>query len=314
MAEAAQPGGDSRKIARLALAIALVGVLVVVIIRVTGNREAAAPAAPAAAGQEQPDVATMIAALEQRLAAHPGDLEGWRMLGWADFQTQRYAAAVRAYERAAALAPDQAESWSALGEARVRATGSVGADAHAAFAKALAIDPKDPRARYFLAVEKDVAGDHRTAVDDWIALLKDAPPGAPWADSVHALVTQVAGREKIDIAGRLPPLPAAATDGAAVAGAAIPGPSAADMAAARQMPPSQQDAMVRGMVDRLAARLAADPKDAAGWIRLMRARMVLGETAAAAQALASARRAFAGDKAVLSQLDQAAQTLSVPRG
>ncbi len=71
--------------------------------------------------------------------------------------------------------------------------------------------------------------------------------------------------------------------------------------------------MVRGMVDRLAARLAKEPKDAAGWIQLMRARMVLGEGDAAAQALASARRTFAGDKPALAQLDEAAQTLGVPR-
>jgi cytochrome c-type biogenesis protein CcmH len=236
------------------------------------------------------------------------------MLGWSKVQTQRYAEAVRAYARAATLAPGQADLWSALGEARVLAAGSVGPDADQAFAKALAIDPKDPRARYFLAVEKDVAGDHRTAVEDWIALLKDAPAGAPWAESVHALVVQVAGREKIDIAGRLPPLPPAAPDGEAVATAAIPGPSATEMDAARQLAPSQQDAMVRSMVDRLAARLANNPRDAAGWIRLMRARMVLGETAAAAQALASGRRAFAADKPTLSQLDEAAQTLGVPGG
>jgi cytochrome c-type biogenesis protein CcmH len=256
----------------------------------------------------------MISGLEKRLAADPDDVEGWKMLGWADFHVQRYAAAAQAYARATSLAPGQAELWSALGEARVLAAGSVGADAHDAFAKALAIDAKDPRARYFLGVEKDVAGDHRAAVDDWIALLKDAPPGAPWADSVRALVGQVAAKEKIDIAGRLPPAPPAAADGEGVAMAAIPGPSAADLAAARQLPPSQQDAMVRGMVDRLAARLASNPKDAAGWIRLMRARMVLGDGAAAAQALASARSAFAGNKSVLAQLDEAAATLGVPRG
>ncbi len=307
MTETAQAGADSRRIARLALAIALLGVLIVVIVRIAGNR-ALAPV------KRQADVATTVAGLEKRLAADPNDGEGWRTLGWADFHLRRYPAAAQAYARATALAPDHADLWSALGEARVMAAGSVGADAHDAFARALAIDPKDPRGRYFLAVEKDVAGDHRAAVDDWIALLKDAPPGAPWAESVHALVVQVAGKEKIDIAGRLPPLPPAAPNGEALATGAIPGPTAADLAAARQLPPSQQDAVVRGMVDRLAARLASNPKDAAGWIRLMRAKMVLGDTAAAAQALASARRAFTGDGPALAQLDEAAQTLGVPKG
>jgi cytochrome c-type biogenesis protein CcmH len=311
MAEPAEARADSGRLARLALAIAVVGVLLVIVVRFAGDR-ALAPAAPA---EPQGDVATMISGLEKRLAVSPGDVEGWRMLGWARFQTQRYPQAAEAYARAAALAPGQAALWSALGEARVMAAGSVGADAHEAFTRALAIDPKDPRSRYFLGVEKDVAGDHAAAIDDWIALLGDAPPDAPWAASVRKLVIQVASSAKIDVAGRLPPAaqPAPAA-GEAVATAAIPGPTPADMAAARQLAPSQQDAMVRGMVDRLAARLASDPRDAAGWIRLMRARMVLGDTAAASQALATAKRAFTGDKPVLGQLDEAARTLGVPKG
>lgn len=307
MTRSGEATDGSRRIARLALAIAVIGIAVVVLIRLSGGRgPAPAPAAAAPA-----DVATMISRLEQRLAANPGDVEGWRMLGWSEFETQKYPEAVSAYAHAVQLAPGRADLWSALGEARVLAADAVGPEAHAAFARALAIDPRDPRSRYFLAVEKDVAGDHRGAVDDWIALLKDAPPEAPWAASVRELIARVASREKIDIAGRLPPA-AAAGGGAAIAGAAIPGPSAADMAAASQIPPSQQDEMVRSMVARLAARLASNPKDVAGWIRLMRARMVLGDSAGAGSALAAARRAFAGDAAVLAELDAAARTLAVP--
>jgi len=311
MAEAAEAGKESRRIARLALAIAIVGVLVVVIVRIIGDRTPA-PAAPTAPVS---DVATMIAGLEKRLATHPEDVDGWRMLGWSDFATKRFAAAAQAYGHAVMLAPDRAELWSALGEARVMVAGSVGADAHEAFARALAIDPGDPRARYFLAVEKDVAGDHRAAVDDWIALLKDAPADAPWAASVRALVIEVAGRQKIDIANRLPPpVQNTPADGDAIARAAIPGPTAADLAAAGRIPPSEQDAMVQSMVARLAARLASNPKDADGWIRLMRARMVLGDIAGASQALVSGRRAFSGDKPVQGQLEAAARTLGVPTG
>jgi cytochrome c-type biogenesis protein CcmH len=79
------------------------------------------------------------------------------------------------------------------------------------------------------------------------------------------------------------------------------------------MSPRQQDEMVQGMVARLAGRLKDNPKDADGWIRLMRARMVLGETAAAQDALRSGRAAFQGDAATQSRLDQAAAALGVPR-
>jgi cytochrome c-type biogenesis protein CcmH len=86
------------------------------------------------------------------------------------------------------------------------------------------------------------------------------------------------------------------------------------MAAAASIPPSRQDAMVRAMVDRLAARLAADPRDADGWIRLMRSRRVLNDTAGAEAALASGLKAFAGDPATQGRLRSAAVQLGVSGG
>jgi len=52
----------------------------------------------------------------------------------------------------------------------------------------------------------------------------------------------------------------------------------------------------RAMVAQLAARLKADPNDALGWVRLIHAYVVLGETDEAKKALASARAAFKGNK------------------
>jgi len=42
--------------------------------------------------------------------------------------------------------------------------------------------------------------------------------------------------------------------------------------------------MIRGMVDWLASRLAQSPQDPAGWVKLLRARTVIGEQGAAKQA------------------------------
>lgn len=67
----------------------------------------------------------------------------------------------------------------------------------------------------------------------------------------------------------------------------------------------------RAMVANLAARLKADPNDAAGWRRLMRAYTVLGQPAEAKAALTSARQVFANDKAVLSALDADAKELKL---
>ncbi len=47
------------------------------------------------------------------------------------------------------------------------------------------------------------------------------------------------------------------------------------MAAAAQMPEAEPEAIVRGMVERLAARLDTQPDDVDGWMRLGRARSAL---------------------------------------
>lgn len=294
--------------------------------RIFGDRQAGTPPVSTAVrdAQSAPDVGEMAANLEAKLAAKPDDAAGWQMLGWSYFKMERFADAARAYRRAADLAPDTADNWSALGEALVLGNKGVGDDAVQAFRRALSVDPKDARARYFLAVRQDLEGDHRGAVDGWIALLKDTPPGAPWEGSVRQLVEQVATREKIDIAGRVPPPVAPPAGAGAVAGAgasdaamaraatdAIPGPTADQLASASKLTPTQQDEMARGMVDRLAARLAANPQDADGWLRLMRARMVLNDRAGAVRALTTARATFRGDAGTLAKLDAAARALSI---
>lgn len=60
------------------------------------------------------------------------------------------------------------------------------------------------------------------------------------------------------------------------------------MEAAQQMSAEDRNAMVRGMVDRLAERLRENPNDADGWLRLARAREVLGEAEPAREALRQA--------------------------
>jgi cytochrome c-type biogenesis protein CcmH len=54
------------------------------------------------------------------------------------------------------------------------------------------------------------------------------------------------------------------------------------------MSPEERQAMIRGMVERLAARLEQNPNDKEGWTRLARAYDVLGETTKAEAARARA--------------------------
>jgi len=67
----------------------------------------------------------------------------------------------------------------------------------------------------------------------------------------------------------------------------------------------------KAMVAMLAERLKADPNDALGWVRLMRAYTVLGETDKAKEALASARKAFADNKDAQTAFTTAAKALKL---
>jgi cytochrome c-type biogenesis protein CcmH len=73
--------------------------------------------------------------------------------------------------------------------------------------------------------------------------------------------------------------------------AAAPAPPPA-VATAPAQTPADQDQMIRGMVDRLAARLRQDGSDVNGWIMLVRSYLVLGERERAEAAVTTARGAL----------------------
>jgi cytochrome c-type biogenesis protein CcmH len=258
------------------------------------------PAASAAANQP-----ASLASLEARARAVPGDADAWLLLGQARFDAGLYAEAADAYDHGTQAAPGRSDLWSALGEARVMASkdSPMPAPALAAFRKAIAIDPQDPRGRYFLAVARDLGGDHAGAIGDWLALLRDTPPGAAWEQDLRRTIEQVGKIHDIDVAARLAAVkqPAAhpLVPDASTATAAIPGPSPADIRAAAALPPHEQDAMVQNMVAGLEAKLKADPGNLDGWIMLMRSRMTLGEPAKARAALMAASAANPGATARL---------------
>jgi len=70
-------------------------------------------------------------------------------------------------------------------------------------------------------------------------------------------------------------------------------------------------AMVRGMVERLAEQLKQDGSDMDGWLRLVRAYMVLGEKDKARAALGDARRALAREPDKLRRMDELSKGLGL---
>lgn len=241
----------------------------------------------------------MIANLEARLANEPGDVEGWRMLGWSKFRTDDFAGAAAAYARAVAIAPNDAETQSAYGESLSRAAGGlVTDDAAAALQAAYKADPADARARFLLGLKKQQDGKPAEALNDWLVMLKSAERDAPWFDEVRGRVVELSQSSGIDVSARLP----AARTAAAPFAERPAGPTTAQVSDAEAMSPQARQAMIDGMVSRLDARLQANPADLDGWLRLIRARRVLGQQDQALAALAKGKAVFAADAAAQQQL------------
>ncbi len=231
------------------------------------------------AGQES--IATLVSQVEAHLARNPNDGAGWEVLAPVYARLGRFDDAVGARKNALMLIGPTAAREADLGEAETAAAnGVVTAEAKAAFERAVARDAHEAKARYFLglAAEQDGKGEDAAAI--WRALLADAPSGAQWVGFVREALARVSG-----------------------ALLAVAGPNAGDIAAASNMSDDERRDMIRGMVARLADRLHGDGADVEGWLRLVRAYVVLGDRDKAKDAAADAKRALGERPDAIKRID-----------
>ena len=276
----------SRPVVVLAAAAAAPMLAMIVYIGVGAPGLADQPfAARLAAWRATPDPATLsapqaAAVLAQLVKERPGDLDARRTLAMAELASQQPLEAAQAAQRGLALDPRRADLWEVLGEADAMAAGGdLGADAQAAFQRALALDPTSAPARYALATARIARGDVAGGLADWRALEASLAPDDPRRDTLGREIAYVAAHNQLPMGGA-PETPAAAG-------------------------PAVGPAQIQAMVDGLAARLKANPDDPAGWVRLVRAYGVLGETDRQTAALAEARKRYAGRTDVLAALTAA---------
>lgn len=254
------------------------------------------------APSQQPDIQAMVARLQERLEQAPDDREGWLMLGRSRGVLGDGPGAVEAFRRALALAPDDPRAVGGLGEALVAsAQGVVTPEARGQFQRLLELTPDDPRGPYYLGWAEAQAGDYQAALARWQKLLAVTPADAPWRGRLIEGVREAAADLKLDPAKVLaaiptPPARAAAAQPGAQAGGQ---PSAADKARAAAMTPEQREAMIRGMVEKLQARMDADGSDPEGWLRLAQARLVLNQPDQAQAAFEQGLRLHPDDPALL---------------
>jgi cytochrome c-type biogenesis protein CcmH len=248
----------------------------------------------------------LVARLRAAVADRPGDTEGLALLARTEAGLGNYAAAhaaqvaLIAAKGAAATADDYADL---AGMMILAAGGYVSRDADAALQAALARDPRQPWARYYAGLLYAQTDRPDLAFRFWQGLLAESLPEAPWVPAIRAQIEDIAWRAgKYDF--ELPPL--------AAPGGSASGPTAADLEAAAGMEPEARMQMIRGMVEGLAARLAAEGGPAEDWARLIRSYAVLGEAGRVAPVLAEARAAFADDPEGLALIEAAAAEAGLP--
>ncbi len=224
------------------------------------------------------DLSTLIAQVEARLETHPEDGMGWATIAPVYVSTGRYSEAVTAYNKAISLMGENADLRSGLGEALMAAAdGIVTAEALKDFERALTIDPKNERARYYRAVAAEQDGDRPRALALYQELGRTIPPDSEPGRLIARRVEALTGTAQ-------PAVPDETTD---------------------------QGAMIRSMVQRLDERLTQDGSDLDGWLRLMRAYQVLGETDKAKTARDRAKQALNNDQAALAKIDAAARDMGM---
>jgi len=246
---------------------------------------------PLAARIRAPDASqpldNLVAQVEAHLEKNPTDGRGWNVLAPVLVRLGRYDDAVRAYHNSITYNGDSADRRADLGEAIAGAAGGVvTSEAKAEFERAVALDADDVKARYFLGLAAEQDGRGTDAASIWRAMLEKAPPDAPWRPLVQAALVRVGG-------AAAPALP----DGA--------------MAAAKDMSEADRGAMIHSMVDRLASRLKQNGDDVEGWLRLVRAYMVMGDRDKAKSAQTDARQAVANDAERLRQLNEGLKNLGL---
>jgi cytochrome c-type biogenesis protein CcmH len=231
----------------------------------------------------------LVVQVEQHLEKNPTDGRGWNVLAPVLVRLGRFDDAVRAYRNSLTYNGESSERRADLGEAIAAAAGGVvTAEAKTEFERAHGLNADDPKANYFLGLAAEQDGRKDDAANIWRSLLAKAPADAPWRPLVQTSLARVGG-----------------------GGATMPALSDETIAASKDMNEGDRNAMVRGMVERLATRLKQNGDDVEGWLRLVRAYLVMGDRDRAMGASTDARQAVANDAARLRQLNEGLKTLGL---
>jgi cytochrome c-type biogenesis protein CcmH len=144
----------------------------------------------AAGGPGAPDVAAMVAKLEQHLQQEPTDQTGWLMLGRSYMAMERLDEAIAAYDHAHKLGKN-ADAALGLGEAiTLKDGGQIPPEAATLFEEGLSLAPGNPKGLLYGGFAAEARGDRQLARSRWQAL-KDLHPPQQIAELLDARIARL---------------------------------------------------------------------------------------------------------------------------
>jgi cytochrome c-type biogenesis protein CcmH len=286
-----EPSGSNVRLRRMAALVALIGLPAVAIGLYGSLGSPDLPDFPLAQRSRTPEgtqsLDNLVAQVEQHLEKNPTDGRGWSVIAPVFARLGRMDDAVRAFRNSITYNGESAGRRADLGEALVAAAGGVvTGEAKTEFERAVALDANEIKSNYFLGLAAEQDGRTADAASIWRVMLEKAPANAPWRPLVQSALVRVGGSP-------------------------VPAPSNDAIAAAKDMSETDRSAMIRSMVERLATRLKQNGDDVEGWLRLVRAYMVMGEADKAKAVLSDARQAVAKDPELLRQLNEGLKNLGL---
>lgn len=207
-----------------------------------GATDVRAVAAPGAQGHDK-EMLAMIDNLARKVRERPDDPRGWDLLARSMMSLGRYPEAVEAFENLARLLPNEAQVYADWADALGMSQGkSLRGKPRELAERALALDPKLPKALALAGTAAMDASDYRAAMGYWHRLSETVPADSQDAIQIRAVMEEVKQRSGGTVEVPAPrlaqgpapaaapkaaanpvPAPAKPADNAAAAGSAISG-------------------------------------------------------------------------------------------
>ena len=241
------------------------------------NRQAEIAAATKAADNAQNAAQDTLTTARAKVVDAPDSVGNWLELAMAATAAGDSETEITALQQALRITDGDMAIKSMMAEALSRAAdGQVTIPARELIAEVLSANPAEPRALFIAGLAAYQDEDYQKAVLIWQRLRAISTPDAPWFALLARNIEDAAAKGGIALADST-------------------GPSREDIAAAAEMSAADQQAMIESMVAGLAEKLADNPQDGGGWLRLARAYDVLGRSNDAATAYINAGNALPND-------------------